>query len=52
MQELIKNQLLKSRPNLSLASLKTYGSLLNGLLTKMSDRNDRNNSNLKIFKDN
>ena len=52
MQELIKNQLLKSRPNLSLASLKTYGSLLNGLLTKMSDRNDKNNSNLKFFKDN
>mgnify|MGYP003386686932 FL=1 len=44
MKDLIRNQLLKNRPSLSFASLKTYISLLNGLTLKIdsSKQNDKN----------
>lgn len=50
MKGLIKHALLKNRPALSQASLKTYSSLLNGLATKIDGQND--NKNLKWFFDN
>jgi len=47
MKDLIRNQLLKNRPSLSFASLKTYISLLNGLTLKI-DSSKQNDKNLKM----
>ena len=48
MKDLIRNQLLKNRPSLSFASLKTYISLLNGLTLKI-DSSKQNDKNLNWF---